>query len=80
MCIPSNSTMLSPDTIAQDLITLLEERGNDDYIGESVSQLEHCLQCAHYGIKFGSLVDLQPSFISHFQSVSFMPTQILILE
>jgi hypothetical protein len=42
------------ETIAQDLITLLEERGTGDYIGESISQLEHSLQCAHYAKQAGS--------------------------
>ena len=28
------------------IIRLLEEHGQDDYIGEDISQLEHCLQAA----------------------------------
>jgi predicted HD phosphohydrolase len=39
--------------ITNDLIQLLEERGTGDYIGESISQLEHCLQCANFGQKSG---------------------------
>jgi len=40
------------ETIAQNLITLLE--GTADYIGESISQLEHSLQCAHYAKQAGN--------------------------
>lgn len=41
------------DTITQTLIKLLEERGTSDYIGESVNQLEHSLQCAHFANQAG---------------------------
>lgn len=41
------------ERVTQDLITLLEERGTGDYIGESISQLEHSLQCAHYAKQAG---------------------------
>jgi predicted HD phosphohydrolase len=41
------------EKITQDLIKLLEEGGTDDYIGESISQLEHSLQCAHYAKQAG---------------------------
>lgn len=36
------------------IIRLLEERGQDDYIGEDISQLEHCLQAAHQAKGAGS--------------------------
>jgi len=39
--------------ITKEILTLLEERGTGDYIGEEISQLEHCLQCAHFGMKAG---------------------------
>lgn len=41
------------EKVTNDLILLLEERGSGDYIGESISQLEHCLQCANFGVKSG---------------------------
>jgi predicted HD phosphohydrolase len=41
----------SPSQVTNSLIHLLEERGTGDYIGESISQLEHCLQCADSGVK-----------------------------
>jgi len=49
-----SSTPNSPKEVTDDLINLLEERGTSDYIGESITQLEHCLQCAHSGVKAGS--------------------------
>lgn len=42
-----------PRKTADDLIRLLEERGAGDYIGENISQLEHCLQCAYFGRQAG---------------------------
>jgi 2-amino-1-hydroxyethylphosphonate dioxygenase (glycine-forming) len=44
---------MDPLKITNELIQLLEERGTGDYIGESISQLEHCLQCANFGLKSG---------------------------
>jgi predicted HD phosphohydrolase len=38
---------------AKALISALEEYGQGDYIGESISQLEHCLQAAHQAQKAG---------------------------
>jgi len=43
-----------PRRIADGLIKLLEERGTGDYIGESISQLEHSLQCAYFGALSGN--------------------------
>ena len=40
-----------PSKIADALIHFLEEQGTGDYIGESISQLEHCLQCANLGVR-----------------------------
>ncbi|TVY64351.1 Uncharacterized protein LSUE1_G005908 [Lachnellula suecica] len=48
------SQALSPELTTNNLISLLEDRGTGDYIGESISQLEHCLQCAHFGVQSGS--------------------------
>lgn len=36
-----------PTTIALNIIAALEQYGQGDYIGESISQLEHSLQAAH---------------------------------
>jgi predicted HD phosphohydrolase len=53
---PSQST--SPRQITDNLIQLLEERGTGDYIGEGISQLEHSLQCANFGLKSGAVSPL----------------------
>ena len=47
--------MSSPQEISHHLISILEERGQGDYNGESISQLEHCLQAADQARKAGSL-------------------------
>lgn len=39
--------MNTPLAKAESLIAVLEKYGQGDYIGESISQLEHCLQAAH---------------------------------
>ncbi|KFZ01887.1 hypothetical protein V501_09739 [Pseudogymnoascus sp. VKM F-4519 (FW-2642)] len=44
----------TPAGTADAIIRLLCERGTSDYIGESISQLEHCLQCAHSAAEAGS--------------------------
>ena len=49
-----SSQSASPKQIMDNLIQLLEERGTGDYIGESISQLEHSLQCANFGLKSGA--------------------------
>jgi hypothetical protein len=49
---PPQST--SPRQITDNLIQLLEQSGTGDYIGESISQLEHSLQCANFGLKSGA--------------------------
>jgi predicted HD phosphohydrolase len=41
----------SPEEKAEALIGALEKYGQGDYIGESISQLEHCLQAAHQASK-----------------------------
>jgi predicted HD phosphohydrolase len=38
---------------AETLVNALERYGQGDYIGESISQLEHCLQAAHQAHKAG---------------------------
>jgi predicted HD phosphohydrolase len=39
---------------AETLVSALEQYGQGDYIGESISQLEHCLQAAHQASKSGN--------------------------
>ncbi|KAL8292174.1 hypothetical protein RQP46_001640 [Phenoliferia psychrophenolica] len=39
--------MSTPSEKVDALFQLLEEQGSGDYIGEHISQLEHCLQAAH---------------------------------
>jgi predicted HD phosphohydrolase len=43
----------TPLQIAKDLIDCLEKHGQGDYIGESISQLEHSLQAAHQAKQAG---------------------------
>lgn len=43
----------SPKERAEYLVGSLEQHGQGDYIGESISQLEHCLQAAHNAQKSG---------------------------
>lgn len=45
-----------PAKIADDIITLLEERGTGDYIGERISQLEHSLQAAKFAAQAGKYI------------------------
>lgn len=47
------TTTTTPAATADAIIRLLCERGTSDYIGESINQLEHCLQCAHSAAKAG---------------------------
>jgi len=55
MSSPCRSKSAFAETVSQNIIKLLEERGIGDYIGESISQLEHCLQCAHFAVQAGQL-------------------------
>lgn len=48
---PSKSQ--EPHERAVALLRLLEDNSQGDYIGESISQLEHSLQCAHLAVKAG---------------------------
>jgi predicted HD phosphohydrolase len=45
-----------PAKTADDIIALLEERGKGDYIGESISQLEHSLQAANFAAQAGKYI------------------------
>jgi predicted HD phosphohydrolase len=45
--------MESSRAVAKSLLTTLENYGQGDYIGESISQLEHSLQAAHQAQQAG---------------------------
>lgn len=47
----------SPAKVADDIVHLLEERGTGDYIGESISQLEHSLQAANFAAQAGESIE-----------------------
>jgi predicted HD phosphohydrolase len=58
----------TPAETADAIIRLLCERGTGDYIGESISQLEHCLQCAHSAAEAGEyMLQLYPSIYVSFR-------------
>ncbi|KAJ5192021.1 uncharacterized protein N7498_011006 [Penicillium cinerascens] len=67
----SNSIMESPSSSttssakAESLIGALEQYGQGDYIGESISQLEHCLQAAHQARKSGARDELVIAALLH---------------
>ena len=44
-----------PAERAASIVKLMEASAQGDYIGESISQLEHSLQCAHLAAKAGEL-------------------------
>ena len=50
------------------IIRLLEEHGQDDYIGEDISQLEHCLQAADQAKRAGSRDEVRPILTDPFSS------------
>jgi hypothetical protein len=50
---PLPSRTQPPAERAAALVRLVEENAQGDYIGESISQLEHSLQCAHLAAKAG---------------------------
>ena len=45
---------INHDSIADEVLLLYQQFGNDDYIGEPVSQLEHMSQCAQLGVTTGA--------------------------
>jgi 2-amino-1-hydroxyethylphosphonate dioxygenase (glycine-forming) len=47
------TTASNPANVTDDILHLLDERGTGDYIGESISQLEHCLQAANFAAQAG---------------------------
>lgn len=54
---PLPSRTQPPAERAAALVRLMEENAQGDYIGESISQLEHSLQCAHLAAKAGMSLD-----------------------
>ncbi|OJI85337.1 hypothetical protein ASPTUDRAFT_41553 [Aspergillus tubingensis CBS 134.48] len=58
-------TLKTPLEKATYLVTSLEEYGQGDYIGESISQLEHCLQAAHQAQKSGASPELILAALLH---------------
>ncbi|CAP98563.1 Pc22g12750 [Penicillium rubens Wisconsin 54-1255] len=55
----------SPEEKAEALIGALEKYGQGDYIGESISQLEHCLQAAHQASKANARDELVIAALLH---------------
>ncbi|KAJ5716700.1 hypothetical protein N7493_008611 [Penicillium malachiteum] len=55
----------SPSVKAQLLISSLEKYGQGDYIGESISQLEHCLQAANSARQSGARDELVIAALLH---------------
>ncbi|KAE8141097.1 hypothetical protein BDV38DRAFT_279546 [Aspergillus pseudotamarii] len=55
----------SPKEKAEYLVSSLEQHGQGDYIGESISQLEHCLQAAHNAQKSGARNELIIAALLH---------------
>ncbi|KAJ6007304.1 hypothetical protein N7540_011280 [Penicillium herquei] len=55
----------SPSGKAQLLISALEQYGQGDYIGESISQLEHCLQAANSARQSGARDELVIAALLH---------------
>ncbi|KAJ5912588.1 hypothetical protein N7504_001471 [Penicillium tannophilum] len=55
----------SPSTKAEALIASLEQYGQGDYIGESISQLEHCLQAANQAREAGARDELVIAALLH---------------
>ncbi|KAJ5114176.1 hypothetical protein N7456_002710 [Penicillium angulare] len=55
----------SPSEKAESLITALEKYGQGDYIGESISQLEHCLQAANQANQSGARNELVIAALLH---------------
>ncbi|PYI10306.1 hypothetical protein BO78DRAFT_455209 [Aspergillus sclerotiicarbonarius CBS 121057] len=56
---------MTPLETATYLVTSLETYGQGDYIGESISQLEHCLQAAHQAQKADAPQDLILAALLH---------------
>ena len=74
----------SPSERSQHIIHLLEQHGQGDYIGEAISQLEHCLQAADQAKQAGSDNDLVIAAllhdVGHFLPAESIATQIKELK
>ena len=74
----------SPMEKSQHIVHLLEQHGQGDYIGEAISQLEHCLQAADQAKRAGSDDDLVIAAllhdIGHFLPAEAISTQIRELK
>lgn len=57
----TTTTTFGPAKVADDIVHLLEERGTGDYIGESITQLEHSLQAANFAAQAGESIDRIPN-------------------
>ncbi|KAH8690638.1 hypothetical protein BGW36DRAFT_465531 [Talaromyces proteolyticus] len=57
--------MATPQEKAEALVSVLEKYGQGDYIGESISQLEHSLQAAHQAQRSGSRDELVLAALLH---------------
>ncbi|CAI7646295.1 unnamed protein product [Penicillium manginii] len=55
----------NPSQTAESLVAALEKYGQGDYIGESISQLEHCLQAAHQAKLSGACDELVIAALFH---------------
>ena len=55
----------SPREKSQHIVHLLEQHGQGDYIGEAISQLEHCLQAADQAKRAGSDDELVIAALLH---------------
>ena len=49
----------------EQILQLLERRGQSSYFGEPVSQLEHALQCAHFATEEGASNELVAAALLH---------------
>ncbi|CAF9918042.1 MAG: hypothetical protein ALECFALPRED_000481 [Alectoria fallacina] len=58
------------------IVCLLEEHGQGDYIGEDISQLEHCLQAAHQAKRAGSLDEVTIAALLH-DIGQFLPADLI---
>ena len=52
-------------TVADEIFSLFETKGEDSYFGEPVSQLEHALQAAHFAQQEGATPELVAAALLH---------------
>lgn len=62
--------MESPRAVAKSLLAVLEKYGQGDYIGESISQLEHSLQAAHQAKQAGKFSIITSQGCYHFTDIT----------